>query len=515
MANRGVVAAGDPQTARAGAQILRAGGNAVDAVCASAFASFVCEPLLTSAAGAGVLMHGARDRPWSILDFFARVPGLGARPAELDFTKVQIDFGATTQSFHVGRGAAAVPGALCGLLTAAQQHGRLPLAETLAPATELARNGYVVSPCLAYTAELLEPIITLTPSTFALLSVDGRLARASDVLTNPGQVHLLESLARDPHQTMRAVEADLLQSFAPTQGGLLSAEDLARWQPTERRPLSVAFAQHEVLLNPPPSSGGGLVALGLRLAERRNLTDLGFGHHWTALAEILRAVSAARDHTFHARLSTQDFLPSLLSDAGVDAAWDARAAPEPALGSTTHISVLDDDGGAASLTASNGEGCGHTLEGWGIHVNNFLGEEDINPAGFHAEPPGSAMTTMMCPSVVLRGDRPVVALGSGGSNRIRSALLQGLLNVFGFERSLEAAVADDRLHVEGERLWFEATSMPTSVVRDLFRAWPQATRFEAQNMFFGGIHAAAWVDGRYAGAGDPRRGGAVCAAEDA
>ena len=512
----GIVAAGDRQTARAGAWVLRQGGNAIDAICGAAFASFVCEPPLTSPAGAGVLMHGNPERGWTVLDCFARVPGLGGRADDLDFFDIQVDFGRAVQAFHVGRGSVAVPGALQGLLTVHEQHGRLPLEDVVAPAIALAREGYVVSPCIAYTLELLEPIVTMTPHTSALMSCEGRIAKAGDRLRNEGLAHLFERLVADRDGTMAAFTAHLVAEFGPERGGALTAADLDAWEPVERTPLRVAFADTTVMLNPPPSAGGGLIALGLKLAERSGLLERPYREHHNLLAEVLKATSAVRAAEYDSRLTEPGYLDALLSKSRIDALWQAQrtAATERALGSTTHISVLDANAGAASLTMSNGEGCGHTLPEWGVHANNFLGEEDINPLGFHVAPAGSPMTTMMCPTIVLRDDRPELVLGSGGSNRIRTAVVQGLVNHLGFGKSLDEAIAADRLHVEGDKLWFEATRMPAEASAALTDAWPTASRFDQQNMFFGGIHAVAAYDGVLTGAGDPRRGGAVCAANE-
>ena len=134
----GAVAAGDQQTAEAGAMLLRAGGNAIDAACAAAFASFVVESPLSSPAGSGVALYGSAEHDFEALDFFSVMPGLGGSPAELDFHGLTIDFGATTQEFHVGRGAASVPTAAFGLLELHREAGRAPMAEVLAPATLLA-----------------------------------------------------------------------------------------------------------------------------------------------------------------------------------------------------------------------------------------------------------------------------------------------------------------------------------------------------------------------------------------
>jgi len=176
--------------------------------------------------------------------------------------------------------------------------------------------------------------------------------------------------------------------------------------------------------------------------------------------------------------------------------------------------VIDSEGMAAAMTTSNGEGCGHALPGLGIHVNNFLGEEDINPAGFHRSPPGSWMSTMMSPTIVVIDQVPCFALGSGGSNRIRSAILQALLNLLAYHRPLDEAVNAPRMHLEGDKLWFEEAGLPTAAANALDQRWPAATRFAAPSMFFGGVNCAARLDGRLAGAGDRRRGGVVVLAED-
>ena len=516
MTQRGVVAGGDPQTARAGALVLRQGGNAIDAVCASAFASFVAEPPLTSPGGAGVLLHGGPDRDWAVADFFARVPGLAGGASTLDFFPVTVDFGVTTQDFHVGKGAAAVPGALRGLVQVHLQHGRLPLADVVAPAWALANDGCVVSAGIAQVIDLLEPIMTLTGPARDLVCVDGRLAVAGTRLTSPGQAHLFECLGRDPDETLRAFEADLASEFGPSQGGLLSAADLDTFRPVTRAPLATPFGRHTVLANPPPSAGGALIALGLRIAERAGFFTERFGRHHAALARVLGAVSHARADDYDAKLNQPQFIESLLSDVGVDRVgqqW-SRAVAERSLGGTTHISVLDGEGGAASLTMTNGEGSGHALPSWGTHINNFLGEEDINPLGFHRLPAGTQMTTMMAPTVILENGRPVLVLGSGGSNRLRSAILQALLFYLGFEARLGDAIEADRLHVEGAKLWFEATRMSDAHANELLRAWPGATRFDEQSLFFGGVHAVAASDGRLSGIGDRRRDGAVCTAEE-
>ncbi|HSR71026.1 MAG TPA: gamma-glutamyltransferase, partial [Kiloniellales bacterium] len=189
------------------------------------------------------------------------------------------------------------------------------------------------------------------------------------------------------------------------------------------------------------------------------------------------------------------------------ARYAAEVAGRPAAPrGTTHISVVDAAGNLAAFSLSNGEGCGHLLPGSGIMLNNMLGEEDLCPQGFHAWPPGSRMASMMAPSLATRPDGGLVALGSGGSNRIRTAILQVLLNLLDLGLPLEAAVEAPRLHFEAGVLNLEgalaesAEALDDGVERTI--AWP------LHNLFFGGVHAVAREpDGSFSAAGDPRRGG--------
>jgi gamma-glutamyltranspeptidase/glutathione hydrolase len=193
--------------------------------------------------------------------------------------------------------------------------------------------------------------------------------------------------------------------------------------------------------------------------------------------------------------------------------------PEPAflerflgahLGSTTHVSVLDADGGACSVTCTNGEGSGLVVPGTGIHVNNIMGEEDLNPLGFFQGPPGRRMPSMMAPTVVLGPDGvPELVVGSAGSNRIRSAILQVVVNVVDRGMAAQDAIDAPRVHAEGGVLYGE----PGSGVEDL-RGRREVVLFRDRNLFFGGAQAVERDPGTgvASGAGDPRRGGAAIGA---
>jgi gamma-glutamyltranspeptidase / glutathione hydrolase len=183
------------------------------------------------------------------------------------------------------------------------------------------------------------------------------------------------------------------------------------------------------------------------------------------------------------------------------------------LGSTTHVSVVDDQGGAASVTLTSGEGCGHVVTGTGVHVNNFLGEEDLNPAGFHRHAAGAALPTMIAPTIARHRDGRVVVLGSGGSNRIRSAVARVLVEVVR-GASIEDAVRAPRVHAEvthnHTEAWLELAGLgDPEATRDALAAeFATIHPFDARDFFFGGVHTVQrGPDGRLSGIGDARRFG--------
>ncbi|MGB5763221.1 MAG: gamma-glutamyltransferase, partial [Sedimenticolaceae bacterium] len=264
-------------------------------------------------------------------------------------------------------------------------------------------------------------------------------------------------------------------------------------------------------LNPPPSTGGILIAFALELLRNTDPTALGFGtsEYLSRLAKVMELTNRARVesrlHELHVDTAANDLLhPALIT------AYRAEVLGRPmAPRGTTHISIIDEAGNAASLSLSNGEGSGYVIPGTGIMLNNVLGEEDINPHGFHKWPRDVRMSSMMTPTLVMDKDGGLTVLGSGGSNRIRTAILQVLLNRLVFAMPLEEAVNAPRLHVEDDKASIEA-GYDEGAVDVLAPTFPTVDRWQQSNMFFGGVHAVH-RDGRggFDGAGDTRRGGAV------
>ena len=181
-------------------------------------------------------------------------------------------------------------------------------------------------------------------------------------------------------------------------------------------------------------------------------------------------------------------------------------------GSTTHISTIDREGNAASVTTSNGEGSAYVIPGTGIMLNNMLGEADLNPSGFHNWFCDRRISSMMSPTIVLKEGKPIIVLGSGGSNRIRTAIVQVISNLLDFKLPITSAVSSPRVHWENHTFNLEPPLEPEALMNLIVPESTQVVRWKEQNMFFGGVHAVAkGVSGEIEGAGDPRREGVAIA----
>lgn len=512
---RGVVAAGHPVSAEAGAEALRAGGNAVDAALAAVLTSFAAEPLLTGLGAGGYMLVVPGDGPgWEgaarepvLLDFFVEVPGRGAdhdRRSEL--VPVSVSFGDAVQVFNAGAASVGAYGMPRGVCDASERFGRIPLAELVAPAAALARAGVALNAEQAYVVEILDGICRLTPGVEAIFAPQGRLLGEGDAIRQPELAATLELLAAEGARPFYEGEvAQAATALLAEHGGLLTMDDLAAYATVAREPVHVAYRGRDVLSNPPPSAGGTLIAYALALLERAGEGAAGSAGAAAGGAggrgagpsarQLVEAMGAAQDER------TPAFLDGLARDGFLDEFLAAR------LGSTTHVSVLDGDGGACSVTCSNGEGAGIVVPGTGIHLNNMLGEQDLNPLGFHRFPAGRRLPSMMSPTVVLRDGRPELVLGSAGSNRIRSAVLQTIVAVVDHGLAADAAVRAPRLHFEDGIVYAE----PGADVDELERDGHAIARFRGPNLFFGGVQAVERdpVTGTLSGGGDPRRGGAA------
>jgi gamma-glutamyltranspeptidase/glutathione hydrolase len=473
------VAAGHPLTARAALDALDRGGNAFDAVVAAGFVAAVAEPTLTGLAGGGFLLAFPAGGDPLIHDFFVAAPGLGAPGrAGSHGDPVTVHFNGASQVFHVGAASVAVPGCLAGYLHAHARYCRLALADLVAPAARLARAGVVLGDGQATVVRVLEPIMTWEPegATRFGRGPDGQPFAADRVIVNEALAGFLDDVAAGRRTSFADEDlAPALVTALDAQGGSITREDLAIYHVIEREPLVVDLdGRHgsaTLLTNPGPAFGGRLVGDALDLLAALPDTQLGHcgdGARLRALADVLAHIT---DRHRRSR-------------------------------GTTHVSVVDDEGNIAAMTTSNGSNSGVHLAGTGVMANNILGEEDLHPAGPGAVAPGTRIGSMMAPSVLIRPGRPTVVLGSGGSERIRSALTQTIAALLFDDLPLVDAVRAPRLHVAGGVVQLEP-GFERSAIEHLRTAWP-VNRWSVTDLYFGGVNA---VDTAGEHIGDPRRGG--------
>jgi gamma-glutamyltranspeptidase/glutathione hydrolase len=475
-ATPGAIAAGHPATVAAATAVLELGGNAYDAAVAAGFAAAVAEPGLTSLGGGGFLLAQTAAGEEVLVDFFVDTPGRGLPRDALDphFTPVTIRFQGATQVFHAGYGSVAVPGCLAGYLHVHRRWGRLDLEHVVAPARQLARHGVVVNEQQAEILGLLERIFSLTPDGSQLFAPEGAPLRAGDLARNPELGDLLDELAAGRVDGFASpVLAAPLASAMAANGGLVTDADLAAYEVVERPPLVVDVGGVRIATNPPPSFGGSLIT--------RALTRFGrFDRDWTAPSTTTALVEALVEVDAHHRA------PGPQSTKG-----------------TTHVSIADGEGNLASMTTSNGSCSGIFVPGTGVQLNNIMGEEDLHPDGFHTSLPGVRVGSMMAPTIVVLPDGERVVLGSGGSERIRSALTTVIARVGGGS-PLGEAVEHPRVHWDGSTAQLEP-GWASDVLAALRERWP-VNEWPQRNLFFGGVHAVTTA-GR--AVGDARRGGST------
>jgi gamma-glutamyltranspeptidase/glutathione hydrolase len=496
--------------------LLEEGGNAFDAALGAMCAACVCEPMLASLGGGGFLLAQTAAGDAKVFDFFTQVPS--AAKGELDFYPIQADFGTTTQEFHIGMGSIAVPGVVAGLFAVNGALCRLPLEKIIEPAVYLAREGVRINRLQHYINDILKAIIDASPEAKAFATpmfAPGRLAEIGEYISNPDLADTFDALAaHGPRWFYEGEPAELLVRDCEQKGGLISAADMRSYEVILRRPVTVESHGASISVNSPPSPGGCLTAFALSLLDTAPQEPDRWSdpQHALALARVMQAASLVRkQHGLETGLDDAT-AASILSQESL-ASWrkTLRTGGVVSRG-TTQISVADADGNLASLTLSNGEGSAYVLPGSGIMLNNMLGEEDLNPGGFHRMPPGTRLASMMTPTIARLPDGGQVALGSGGSNRIRSAILQVLVNMLKFNMSLEQAVNTPRLHLEGKHLNVES-GFSARALEVLEAEWPGVEQWPDSNLFFGGVHAVERLsNGQFRAAGDPRRGGAVAIA---
>jgi gamma-glutamyltranspeptidase/glutathione hydrolase len=368
---------------------------------------------------------------------------------------------------------------------------------------------------------ILEGITLASDTGQKFFAPKGKIARVGSKIFLPGAATYFQDFAEHGAEPFyRGALAQRMLDAVHADGGYLTAQDLAEYSVRERRPARGILGDIELYLPGPPNLGGPLISFGLAL----------LGPHVTALDQFdeqglvylcsaMATADAFRVREMDPLLLREYREPSYADDVLLNQYRDEfeQRATDPSrlsvpvtshpIGSTTHISVVASDGSVCSVTTSNGEGSTIWLEDQGILLNNMVGEEDLHPGEFHQYPAGVRLPSMMSPTIAIARDGRTVALGSGGSNRLRSAILQVTLHHLGRGLSVKEATEHPRIHLENGVVDVE----PGFNAKDIKAVQARGVnvhRWKNTNLYFGGVHAASMTpENQFEAAGDPRRGG--------
>ena len=416
------IAAGHEITAATAVEVMKAGGNIFDAAIAAFMVAWVTEPCMASAGGGGFATVQTEHGQSTVLDFFCQTPSHKRRVEEVDFYPVEIDFGATKEIFHIGRGSVAVPGAVAGVFELHRHYGYMPMRTLVQPAIKAAKAGVRLNNFQHIDVVLLEPILGVSERGRTQFFDGQALKNVGDLIQMPLLADFLEFIAREgPNAFYKGEIAKKIVADQQANGGYLNMADFENYKVIRRKPLAFSYGDRQVLTNPSPSKGGNVLKAFLK--------------EWEADSETVAWLKESHLQKLHRIFQKMTIKPK---------------APSPSSnekrGSTTHLGIMDDRGNGISLTVSNGEGCGHFIEGTDIHLNNMLGEAALMPNGFHNWGANTRMFSMMSPTLVLNKNRALeMALGSGGAGRIPYAIGQVLINLLHFKQPLNEAVNSPRV----------------------------------------------------------------------
>ena len=481
------IAAPNEAAADAGELVARAGGNAVDAALAASLVTMVNEVGLVSLSSGGfVTVQPTGGTPYTV-DGWMDMPGRAGGPMGGGTWEIHTEYGGGVD-VTIGPGSVAAHGSVAALEEAHRRDGRLPWAEVVAPAVDVARGGFRMSAASRYYLDYVHESIFGWDDASRVAVHDEQGEVVTDRIVVPDLARSLELIATEGAASLHTGElADLISRDVLDRGGILGPEDLASYQPVVRPSLATRVGGWTLATTPPPSVGGVCVAAMLRLLDGRPHTA------WTPedVELLVRVQRAVLGH----RLAVLD--PSLDLAGEATAYLDLVDRSSLSLlesGSTTHCSATDSDGVACAVTVSSGYFSGMIARGTGIWLNNTLGEQELNARGLHGFAPGTRLLSNMAPTVGRHADGSVLAIGSPGAGRIATAVTQVLAGIAG-GLSLKEAIHHPRVHVHD-------AGRPTEVVK--------RESEEGLTMYYGGVGATlVRADGHLVAAADPRREGAV------
>jgi gamma-glutamyltranspeptidase/glutathione hydrolase len=474
---RGMVVTNHPLASAAGAEMLAAGGNAVDGAIAALFALTVVEPMMVGILGGGMAHLRLPDGRHTVIDGLSTAPAAARadmfRPAE---PANAMNFEATGRANIVGPLSVAVPGNRRAWCETLERFGSMPLADVMAPAIGHAARGFAVTPYLAECIKEAAPDLARDPAIAALLLPSGAPIKPGARLIQVEYAETLTLIAREGPGILNGALGSAIADGIKKAGGIVSVADIADFATIERAPLRGPYRGYEVLLPPPPASSGVHVLQMLNILEGFDLRGMGFGSADTLhlLAEALKIAFADRAAATADPAFVDVPIARLISRAYGDErraaldmtraqAWGPGVSPGESA-NTTHVTVADDQGNivCSTQTINSLFGARFLVPGTGLIPNNYMALFDPRPGKALSVAPGKRITTSQAPLIALRDGKPAYALGMPGGLRIFGSVMQGFLNLVDHGMSLQEAVEAPRLWTQGAAVEVEpafATAM--------------------------------------------------------
>ncbi len=536
-ANQGMVVSAHPLATQAGLSMLQQGGNAVDAAVATTFAISVVEPFSAGLGGGGfLLMYQAKSNEARALDFRERAPLNAKKTMYLD-NQGKVRPNASTNGYL----AVATPGTIAGLYEVQRKYGRLPWKTVIAPAIQLAENGFPVSWRFVSATAMRLPTLLKNPDAQKIFTHNGKIYQIGEQLVQPELAATLRSVSQNPQDFYTGTIATAIATDMAANHGLITKKDLQQYRPTWRDPVCGDFRKARVCSMPPPSSGGVHLLQILNMIGDTDLKTLGW-HSPDALhllVESMRIAYADRatylgDPDFvkvpvkalispiYAKKRRQENNPQKATPSSqvkaVDPAVLQRLTKESV--ETSHLTVVDRDRNAVSLTftVNLGFGAGVVAKGTGIVLNNEMDDFAITPntpnafglvgGTANAIAPNKIPLSSMTPTIITENGRLRLAVGSPGGSTIITTVLQIVLNVLVYDMDVRKAIAAPRVHHQWlpDRLNVEPWGLDTLTIAELKRRGHQIE----ERPSWGNANAIVVMpDGSLEGAADPRGEGAA------
>jgi gamma-glutamyltranspeptidase/glutathione hydrolase len=528
----GVISAPEPEAVEAGAEMLRAGGNAMDAAIACALAQGVVDPPMSGIGGWGTLqVFMAKAAAHATVDFYATAPS-AARPdmwAEklIGQTRDGWGFLVADSENEIGYKAIATPGSLKGYAEAHARFGVLPWAQIVEPAIALAEEGFLlrphfhrflVGPSVMGRAAPRDKMRFSETGRRLYYQADGAAKSPGTILRNPDLGHTLRRIAQHGADIFyTGAMADEIIADIQARGGLLSKEDLASYKPRWRDPSWTTYRGRRISSNQPP--GGGIVLIELlNILENFDLADMG---HNTAtyirtVAEAMKCAMADKDRLVGdpefvdvpvGRFLDKGYAASVAAHIGSGGQYSVTRLNASEGKHTTHVSVLDADGNAVAMTHSLGMVSGAATEGLGFFYNGAMGVFDPRPGHAASIAPGKRRYTSACPTFVFDGETPSMVVGAPGGAHIVNAVLQTILNVLDFRMPMSEAVSSPRFSATSDKI--DVTNrIPRQVTNALASDGYEIVR-SFKSYDFAEVHAVGRTRDGWTGGADPSADGMV------